>query len=281
MSCAVPDRALDPAQRVAAPQVLQPRVRDEQLVGGRREPLAQRGGLRGDVVAAPGHHQLGVLGRAAGQPGEQRDGPVADVLQRQPDLQLLDVLGEVAAGHPLVHVLVPGQRAELLDARLDVVAGDPLAGRDGGEVDLLDDALVVRDRLRRGRRRPGRAGRAAPRSTAGAPARSCSPATTARRARGSRSARPGRWGSRAPTPTWSSSASNAARAAARGSGSASIRLFTTVPSTTATSRCSAADVELVPGRGRGSRRAGRRTRARVARISGARYGRRPAPTSRS
>ena len=128
-------------------QVLQPGVGDEQLVRGRREPLAQRGGLRGDVVAAPRQHQLGVLGRAAGEPGEQRHRPVPNVLQGEPDLQLLDVLGEVAAGHPLVHVLVPGERAELLDPRLDVVAGDPLARRDRGEVDLLDDPLVVRDRL--------------------------------------------------------------------------------------------------------------------------------------
>ena len=65
--------------------------------------------------------------------------------QRQPDLQLLDVLGEVAAGQALVHVLVPGQGVELLDARLDVVPGDPLAGGDGVEVHLVDDPLVVGD----------------------------------------------------------------------------------------------------------------------------------------
>ena len=82
MSCAVPDRALDAAQRVAAAQVVQPRERHQQLVGRRREPLAQRRGLRGDVVAAPGHHQLGVLGGAAGEPGEHGDGAVADQLQR-------------------------------------------------------------------------------------------------------------------------------------------------------------------------------------------------------
>ena len=39
-------------------------------------------------------------------------------------------------------VLVAGERGELLDPRLDVVPGDPLAGRDGVEVDLLDDGLV-------------------------------------------------------------------------------------------------------------------------------------------
>ncbi len=39
----------------------------------------------------------------------------------------------------------PGQRVELLDAGLHVVAGDPLAGGDGLEVDLVDDRLVVLD----------------------------------------------------------------------------------------------------------------------------------------
>ncbi len=136
-------RTLDAAQRVAGAQLLQPGERDQHLVGRRGEPLAQRRRLRGDVVAAPGHHQLGVLGGAPGQPGEHRHRPVPDVLTRQPDLQLLDVLGEVAAGQALVHVLVPGEGVELLDARLDVVPGDPLAGGDGVEVDLLDDPLVV------------------------------------------------------------------------------------------------------------------------------------------
>ena len=42
-------------------------------------------------------------------------------------------------------VLVPGQRRELLDPGLHVVPGDPLAGGDGVEVDLVDDALVVLD----------------------------------------------------------------------------------------------------------------------------------------
>ncbi len=62
-----------------------------------------------------------------------------------PDLQLLDVLGEVAAGHALVHVLVAGQGVELLDAGLDVVAGHPLAGGDGGQVDLIEYPLVIGD----------------------------------------------------------------------------------------------------------------------------------------
>jgi hypothetical protein len=58
---------------------------------------------------------------------------------------LLDVLGEIPAGHALVHVLVPGQRVELLDPRLHVVPGDPLAGRDRLQVDLLQHPPVVLD----------------------------------------------------------------------------------------------------------------------------------------
>ena len=65
--------------------------------------------------------------------------------QRAVDLQLLDVLGEVAAGHALVQVLMTGQLAELLDARLDVVAGDALPPHDGFQVDLVLHALVAFD----------------------------------------------------------------------------------------------------------------------------------------
>ncbi len=60
-------------------------------------------------------------------------------------LELLDVLGEVARCHALVDVLVAGQSGELLDAGLDVVAGDPLPGLDGGEVDRVDHRAVVVD----------------------------------------------------------------------------------------------------------------------------------------
>ncbi|COW34119.1 Uncharacterised protein [Mycobacterium tuberculosis] len=48
--------------------------------------------------------------------------------QRPPNLQLLHVLGQVAAGHPLVHVLMTGQCVEFLDAGLDIVAQHPLPG---------------------------------------------------------------------------------------------------------------------------------------------------------
>ena len=42
-------------------------------------------------------------------------------------------------------VLVAGQGRELLDPRLDVVPGDPLPGRDAGQVDVVDHLLVGLD----------------------------------------------------------------------------------------------------------------------------------------
>ena len=44
-------------------------------------------------------------------------------------------------------VFVPGEGVELLDPRLDVVAGDAFAGRDGFEVHLIDDHLIGGDHL--------------------------------------------------------------------------------------------------------------------------------------
>ena len=96
-------------------------------------------------MAAAGHDQGGVLGGPLGQPGQRGDHAVADEGERRADLQLLDVLGQVARGHALVDVLVAGEGGELLDAGLDVVAGDPLAGLDAVEVDLVDHRPVVLD----------------------------------------------------------------------------------------------------------------------------------------
>ena len=71
---------------------------------------------------------------------------VADQLERRADLELLDVLGEIAGRHSLVDLLVAGERAELLDPGLHVVAGDPLPRVDRREVDLVDHGLVGLDR---------------------------------------------------------------------------------------------------------------------------------------
>ena len=92
-----------------------------------------------------------MLGREPRQPYERRDDPVADQLERTTDLQLLDVLGEVAGGEALVDLLVTGERVELLDARLHVMAGDPFARRDALEVDGVHDLRVGLDRALRDR----------------------------------------------------------------------------------------------------------------------------------
>ena len=70
------------------------------------------------------------------------DGLIPDDFQRGVDLQLLHVLGEIAAGHALVDVLVAGQCIEFFDAGLHIVAGDALALSNGFEVYVLDNGLI-------------------------------------------------------------------------------------------------------------------------------------------
>ena len=82
-----------------------------------------------------------------GELREGRDDAAAHQPQRVQHLELLDVLGQVARGHALVDVLVPGQRVELLDAGLHVVARHALAGVDRVEVHAVDDGLVGGDHL--------------------------------------------------------------------------------------------------------------------------------------
>ena len=59
-------RAFDATQRVAVDEVDQAVVGHEHFVGGRGEAFAQRGGLGGDIVGAPGHRYVCVLRGEAG-----------------------------------------------------------------------------------------------------------------------------------------------------------------------------------------------------------------------
>lgn len=142
----MPTGPLMPRSLVAAEQLLDAAVRDEQLVRRGREALAESGCLGGHVVRAVSHDQLGVLARQLSEPRQDGHRAVAHQLEREPDLQLLDVLGEVPGCHALVHVLMPGEVVELLDPRLHVVPRDLLALGDRSQVDLVEDALVVGDR---------------------------------------------------------------------------------------------------------------------------------------
>ena len=119
-------RALDAAHGIASDQVIEPGMRDQQFVGAGGEPLSEGGHLGGDVVAAADDRLVGVSDREVGQPGEHRHHPGTDQLQRLQHLHLLDVLGQIAAGHALVDVFMADQPVELLDPGLDVVPGDPL-----------------------------------------------------------------------------------------------------------------------------------------------------------
>ncbi len=118
-----PDRALQPAHRIAGDQLLQPVEGDQQLLAEHRQALAEGRRLGGHVVGAAGDHQVAVLLGAPGEGEQRRRRLQPDDLQRLEDLQLLDVFREVAAGEAEVDELPLGQLGEFLDARLDVVEG--------------------------------------------------------------------------------------------------------------------------------------------------------------
>jgi hypothetical protein len=138
-------RTLDPAQRIALDQVVEPVVGDEHLVGPDGEALAEGRHLRRHIVRAPSHRRLGVLHGQSTQSRQCRHNLVADEQQGVADEHLLDVLGEITARHALVDVLVAGECVELLDARLDIMARHALAIGDGAKVDVVDDARIVGD----------------------------------------------------------------------------------------------------------------------------------------
>ena len=87
-----------------------------------------------------------MLDRESGQPDQRGHAPIPHELQRPAHLELFDVLGEVAAGHALVHVLVAREVVELLDPCLDIVPQHAFPLGDAREVDVLDDRLVRIDR---------------------------------------------------------------------------------------------------------------------------------------
>jgi hypothetical protein len=115
------DRALDAAQRVAGEEVLDPAGACSSSSPALANRLPRVVAWAGTLWAAAGHDRC----RCARRPG-RRAGPARDACGRgraraSADLELLDVLGEVAGGHALVDVLVAGEGAELLDAGLHVV----------------------------------------------------------------------------------------------------------------------------------------------------------------
>ncbi len=143
-----PDRALHPTQRIAGKQLLDPLKGDEQLLPGRSEAFAERGGLCGDVVAASGQHQCVVFGGQAPEAGQRRDHAPLDQQQRAAYLELFDILGKIPRCHALVYVLMAGKSVELLDPGLHVMPADSLPARDRIEIDVGENPLIVLDHPR-------------------------------------------------------------------------------------------------------------------------------------
>ncbi len=79
-------RPLDAAQWVAVDEFPDALERDQRFLGRRGKPLAQCGGLRGDVVAAACHHQIPVACGPLGQPRCDRDAAAVGEFQGAPDL---------------------------------------------------------------------------------------------------------------------------------------------------------------------------------------------------
>ena len=101
----------------------------------------------GTLWVRPGHHQAGVLGGPLGQAGQRGEHPAPHEHERPPDLELLDVLGQIPGGHPLVDLLVAGEGGELVDPGLHVVTCDTFPRLDRLEVDLVDHLPVGLDGL--------------------------------------------------------------------------------------------------------------------------------------
>ena len=141
------DRALEPTHRIACDERVETLRGVEQFFAEHGEAFAVGRDLRGDVVGAGGDDEVAVFVGFSREAVEGCRRGETDHAEAAVDLELLDVLGEVAARHALVDVLVSGEITEFLDARLHVVAGDALTGIDRSQVDLIDDTLIGGDGL--------------------------------------------------------------------------------------------------------------------------------------
>ena len=141
------DRALDAARRVIRDQRLEFPEGDEHVFAEHREALAERRQLRRDVVRARRDRHVARFRRALRESPNRRDRLEPNVLERTENLQLLDGFRQVARGHAFVNVLAAGERAEFLDARLDVVSRHAFPRIDGRRVDVVLHALVGLNRL--------------------------------------------------------------------------------------------------------------------------------------
>ena len=119
------------------------------LLTEHRHALAHGRGLGGHIVCAGGKNHIAPALGALGHAVEYRHRLIADDVHRTPDLQLLHILRQVAAGHSLVNMLETGQVAELLNTGLHIVAGDALAGIDTLHIHLSLHAFVGIDGLLR------------------------------------------------------------------------------------------------------------------------------------
>ena len=119
------------------------------LLAEHRHALAHGRGLGGHIVRAGSKDHIAPAVGALSHAVQHRHRLVADDVHGAPDLQLLHILRQVAAGHALVDVLMAGQVAELLDAGLHIVAGHTLAGVDALHIHLPLHALIGINRLLR------------------------------------------------------------------------------------------------------------------------------------
>ena len=105
--------------------------------------------LGGHIVRAGGKDHIAPAVGALGHAVEHGHRLIADDVHGAPDLQLLHVFGQVAAGHTLVDMLVAGEVAEFLNAGFHVVTRHAFAGVDALHIHLFLHALVGINRLLR------------------------------------------------------------------------------------------------------------------------------------